>query len=353
MAEKKLGRKIIHIDMDYFFAQVEERDNPSLKNKPVAIGGKEHERGVLSTCNYIARKHGLHSAMPTATALRKCPNLILLPANMEKYKTASNIIRSIFHSVTPLVEPLSLDEAYLDVTDVGFYNNNATQIAQAIKRKIYLKTQLTASAGVAPNKLLAKIASDINKPNGLTLVKPHQINEFIGQMPIKKIFGVGKVTQEKLKNMNIEFCHQLQPCSLETLVKQFGKFGASLHNYCRGIDHREVNPNRIRKSISVENTFMKDLSTHSECLEKLPKIHAELIKRIKKNNIQSISGIFIKITDSQFNKSTIERQSKSLNIELFQILLNDIIKKQQNSIRLIGIGAKISEANQKQFDLLL
>lgn len=189
-------KKIIHIDMDYFFAQVEEKANPSLKDKPFAVGGTNPKRGVISTCNYIAREYGIRSAMPTAIAMQKCPNLILLNTDFVKYKAASAVIRDIFYSFTDKVEPLSLDEAYLDVTDVKEYKNSATLIAQAIKQEIFNKTGLTGSAGVAPNKLLAKIASDINKPNGLYVITPEQVDSFVKDLPVKKLFGVGKVSQE-------------------------------------------------------------------------------------------------------------------------------------------------------------
>ena len=219
-------KKIIHFDMDYFFAQVEEKANPSLKDKPFAVGGTNPKRGVISTCNYIAREYGVHSAMPTSIALQKCPNLVLLNTDFVKYKAASSVIKEIFHSFTDKVEPLSLDEAYLDVTDVQEYKNSATLIAQAIKQQIFNKTGLTGSAGVAPNKLLAKIASDINKPNGLYVITPEQVNSFIKDLPVKKLFGVGKVSQEKLKSMRVETCSQLQQISLNTLIDKFGKFGS-------------------------------------------------------------------------------------------------------------------------------
>jgi DNA polymerase-4 len=263
-------KKIIHIDMDCFYAAIEMRDNPRLKNKPVAVGGNPEKRGVICSCNYIARKFGVHSAMATAKALRICPKLILLPVNMEKYRAASEKIHKIFRSFTDIIEPLSLDEAYLDVTDCKHFCGSATLIAKSIRDKINWQLKLTASAGVAPNKLLAKIASDWNKPNGQLVITPENIESFISSLPVKKIFGVGKVTAEKLTKLGIKTCADLQKISLHDLIKRFGNFGAQLYELCRGIDNREVKPNRIRKSLSVEETFMQDLVSQDECLAKLP-----------------------------------------------------------------------------------
>ncbi|AJI45724.1 DNA polymerase IV [Francisella tularensis] len=344
-------RKIIHIDMDYFFAQVEEKANPSLKDKPFAVGGTNPKRGVISTCNYIAREYGVRSAMPTAIAMQKCPNLILLNTDFAKYKAASSIIREIFHSFTDKVEPLSLDEAYLDVTDVTVYKNSATLIAQAIKQEIFNKTGLTGSTGVAPNKLLAKIASDINKPNGLYVITPEQVNDFVKNLPVKKLFGVGKVSQEKLKSMNVETCSDLQQLSLATLVDKFGKFGSSLYNYARGIDNREVNPVRIRKSISVENTYLEDLKTLEACLEKLPSLYDKLTSRITDEHYKSIIGIVVKFTDTKFNKTSLTRVSKILDKEVIKNLIIELHQKQNHPIRLIGIGVRLGEVNDRQMEL--
>ncbi|EDO66395.1 DNA polymerase IV [Francisella tularensis subsp. holarctica FSC022] len=344
-------RKIIHIDMDYFFTQVEEKANPSLKDKPFAVGGTNPKRGVISTCNYIAREYGVRSAMPTAIAMQKCPNLILLNTDFAKYKAASAVIRDIFYSFTDKVEPLSLDEAYLDVTDVKEYKNSATLIAQAIKQEIFNKTGLTGSAGVAPNKLLAKIASDINKPNGLYVVTPKQVDSFVKDLPVKKLFGVGKVSQEKLKSMGVETCLDLQQLSLATLVDKFGKFGSSLYNYARGIDNREVNPVRIRKSISVENTYLEDLKTLGACLEKLPSLYDKLTSRMTEEHYKSIIGIVVKFTDTKFNKTSLTRVAKILDKEMLKNLIIELHQKRNHPIRLIGIGVKLGEIDDKQMDL--
>ncbi|AJJ47702.1 DNA polymerase IV [Francisella tularensis subsp. novicida] len=344
-------RKIIHIDMDYFFAQVEEKANPSLKDKPFAVGGTNPKRGVISTCNYIAREYGVRSAMPTAIAMQKCPNLILLNTDFAKYKAASTVIRDIFYSFTDKVEPLSLDEAYLDVTDVKEYKNSATLIAQAIKQEIFNKTGLTGSAGVAPNKLLAKIASDINKPNGLYVITPKQVDSFVKDLPVKKLFGVGKVSQEKLKTMNVETCLDLQQLSLATLLDKFGKFGNNLYSYARGIDNREVNPVRIRKSVSVENTYLEDLKTLNDCLEKLPSLYDKLTSRMTEEHYKSIVGIVVKFTDTKFNKTSLTRVAKTLDKEAIKSLIIELYQKQNHPIRLIGIGVKLGEVEDRQMKL--
>jgi len=226
-------KKIIHIDMDCFYAAVEIRDNPALADKPVAVGGLAEERGVLCTCNYIARKYKVRSAMATAYAKRLCPNLIVLPVNMNKYREVANVIHGIFREFTDLVEPLSLDEAYLDVSDSPFFQGSATLIAKAIREKIWDTVNLTASAGVAPNKFLAKIASGWNKPNGLFVVRPQDVDGFVQQLAVDELFGVGKVTAKKLHDLGLKTCLDLQKKSLPELIDHLGeKNGKSFIRIC-------------------------------------------------------------------------------------------------------------------------
>ncbi len=251
-------KKIIHIDMDAFYAAVEERDDPSLKGKPVIVGGSPNSRGVVSTCNYEARKYGVHSAMPTAQAGRLCPHGIFLKPRFEAYKEASQQIREVFFEYTDLVEPLSLDEAYLDVTENHVGNPSATLIAKEIKEKIKEKTRLTASAGVSHNKFLAKIASDYDKPDGLTVITPDKAEAFIESLPIKKFHGVGKATQKKMKSLGIKTGTDLKKWSEIDLVNSFGKVGRYYYRIVRGQDDREVKPHRIRKSYGKERTFSDD-----------------------------------------------------------------------------------------------
>jgi len=270
--------------MDAFFASVEQRDNPQLRGKPVAVGGSE-ERGVVAAASYEARKFGVRSAMGSKTAKRLCPNLIFVPPRFEQYKEVSSQIRAIFHEYTDLVEPLSLDEAYLDVTE-NFKNIPlATVIAEQIRAKIKEATSLTASAGVSFNKFLAKTASDVNKPDGMFVIKPHQADSFVDTLAIKRFYGVGRVTAEKMTKMGILTGKDLKERSLEFLVNNFGKAGRYYYNICRGEDNRRVNPDRIRKSIGVENTFNKDLVGQDEIYREIDVILEQLWKRINRANV--------------------------------------------------------------------
>ena len=250
--------------MDAFYVSVEIRDNPDLANNPVAVGGKLNSRGVLSTCNYIARQYGVRSAMPTSMALKKCPNLILVPGRMGVYKSVSSQMRHIFKRYTDLIEPLSLDEAYLDVSECKLFKGSATMIARDICDSIYKELNLTASAGVAPIKYLAKIASDINKPNGIFVIPPHKVESFIDSMPLNKIPGVGKVTNEKLLSGNFKYGRDIKMAKKEDLLARFGKLGKLLWERCHGNDDRGIVVSRERKSVGVERTFPKDLSNIKE-----------------------------------------------------------------------------------------
>ena len=252
-------KKIIHVDMDAFFAAVEQRDNPSLRGKPVIVGGRPGGRGVVSTCSYEARKYGVHSAMPTNEAYRLCPHGIFVKSRFDAYKEASNIVRNIFYEYTDLVEPLSLDEAYLDVTENHKGNPSATLVAEEIRARIFEETQLTASAGVAPNKFIAKVASDYNKPNGITVITPSRAEEFLEGLDIKKFFGVGKATQKKMHALGIKTGSDLKQWSEIDLVKAFGKSGRWYYKIVRGLDDREVKPHRTRKSYGKERTFSEDI----------------------------------------------------------------------------------------------
>ncbi|WP_409519272.1 DNA polymerase IV, partial [Pseudescherichia sp.] len=247
-------RKIIHVDMDCFFAAVEMRDNPALRNIPIAIGGSRERRGVISTANYPARKFGVRSAMPTGMALKLCPHLTLLPGRFDAYKEASRHIQAIFSRYTSRIEPLSLDEAFLDVTDSVHCHGSATLMAQEIRQSIFNELQLTASAGVAPVKFLAKIASDLNKPNGQYVITPDEVPAFLKTLPLAKIPGVGKVSAAKLETLGLRTCEDVQKSDLAMLLKRFGKFGRVLWERSQGIDEREITGERLRKSVGVERT---------------------------------------------------------------------------------------------------
>ena len=270
-------RKIIHIDMDAFYASVEQRDNPELKGKPVIVGGDPNHRGVVAACSYEARKFGVHSAMASSTAYKLCPHAIFIRPRFDVYKSVSLIIREIFHEYTNLVEPLSLDEAFLDVTENFKQMPSATLIAKEIKKKIYSRTgRLTASAGVSFNKFLAKVASDINKPDGITVITPEIAADFIDRLPIRKFFGVGKVTEEKMIGLGIKSGADLKKIEQEKLVQLFGKSGRYFYNIAHGRDDRPVEPNRIRKSIGKETTLPEDIDDQDQMLEILESIAVRL-----------------------------------------------------------------------------
>jgi DNA polymerase-4 len=270
-------RKIIHIDMDAFYASVEQRDRPGLKGKPVIVGGDPLSRGVVAACSYEARKFGVHSAMASSTAYRLCPDAIFIRPRFDIYRAVSAQIRDIFYEYTDLVEPLSLDEAFLDVTENYKGMPSATLIAREIRKKTYERTgKLTASAGVSFNKFLAKVASDFNKPNGITVITPEMADEFIDSLPIRKFFGVGKVTEEKMLNLGIKTGADLKGIKKERLIELFGKSGIYFYEIAHGIDDRPVEPNRIRKSIGRETTFLEDIDDTDQMLEILDEIAADL-----------------------------------------------------------------------------
>ena len=276
------ARKIIHVDMDAFYASVEQRDQPEYRGKPVVVGGSPQGRGVVAAASYEARKFGIHSAMPASRAVQLCPNAVFLKPRFDVYKEVSNQIREIFFEYTDLVEPLSLDEAYLDVTVNHKNNPSATLIAREIKKRIREATELTASAGVAGNKFLAKIASDPDKPDGLSIITPEEAEEFIEELPIGDFYGVGKATQQKMEKLGIRTGRDLKKWSEVDLVKQFGKSGHHYYKIVRGIDNRRVKPDRIRKSIGKERTFSEDVSDLEWIHEFLDDLSEKISKSMKK-----------------------------------------------------------------------
>jgi DNA polymerase-4 len=325
--------------MDCFYAAIEIRDNPDLAHSPVAVGGQPEDRSVLCTCNYIARKFGVRSAMASAYAVRLCPNLIILPVNMQKYQEASQLIHQIFRQYTSIIEPLSLDEAYLDVSNSTHCQGSATWIAQEIRKKIADTTGLAASAGIAPNKFLAKIASGWNKPNGQFVIRPHEVDNFVKELSVEELFGVGKVTAKKMHRLGFKTCSDLQKVPLMQLAAHFGKFGERLYEQCRGIDNRAVEPDRLRKSLSVERTFKNDIPLNIECETILSELYTTLIKRIQKQAPdRMIKNQYLKIKSSDFKLSSIERSCHSPSFSEFKNLFHEFIKREQGSIRLLGIG---------------
>ncbi|MBD1564971.1 DNA polymerase IV [Vibrio sp. S12_S33] len=333
-------RKIIHIDMDCFYAAVEMRDTPNFRGCPLAVGGHEKQRGVISTCNYEARTFGVRSAMPTAQALKLCPGLLVVPGRMQVYKEVSKQIRGIFSRYTHLIEPLSLDEAYLDVTHATQYHGSATLIAEAIRRDIWTELQLTASAGVAPIKFLAKVASDMNKPNGQFVIPPDKVQQVVDELPLEKIPGVGKVSLEKLHLAGLYKCKDIKQSDYRELLRQFGRLGASLWKKSHGIDPREVVTQRERKSVGVERTFSENILTYSECWHVIEsKLYPELEMRLRKvSPDMAIIKQGIKVKFADFQLTTIEHLHSSLELDDFRHLLESILQRQHGrEIRLLGL----------------
>lgn len=340
-------RKIIHCDADCFFAAIEMRDDPSLVNRPIAVGGSSDRRGVISTCNYDARRFGVRSAMPSSTAKRLCPDLLILPHRMEAYREASQQMRSIFYEYTELVEPLSLDEAFLDVSDSGFHQGSATRIAQEIRARIYKEIGITVSAGIAPNKFLAKIASDWNKPNGQFVIAPTQVQDFVAQLPVKKIYGVGKAMATKLAELNIFTCADLQKFSVFELTQRFGQMGTRLYHLSRGIDERQVIVDRRRKSLSVENTFSQDLPSLSQCLHELPSLSQQLAIRLRRvDDDYKIVKLFVKIKFTDFSTTTIERSANAVSIAELQSLCAEAYERKHLPVRLLGVGVRFIDLRE-------
>jgi len=340
MSEPLSHRKIIHIDMDAFYASVEQMDNPELRGKPIAVGGAEN-RGVVSAASYEARKFGVRSAISVFLAKKNCPELIFVRPRFDRYKEISKKIHKIFRDYTDLIEPLSLDEAYLDVTNNKKGNPSATLLAEEIRARIFNEVGLTASAGISVNKFVAKIASDYNKPNGQKTVNPDEVISFLEQLPIQKFYGVGKVTAEKMFQLGIFTGLDLKSKPVEFLEKHFGKSGGFYYNVVRGIHNSEVKSNRITKSVAAEHTFDINLSSEIFMLEKLEKIAQELERRLKKHQISG-KTITLKIKYSDFTQQTRSKtmpyfiSDKALIFETVKELLYQ--EKMKDSVRLLGIS---------------
>ena len=338
------NRQIIHLDMDCFYAAIEVRDRPALRGKPVAVGGAHDRRGVLTTCNYEARAFGIHSAMATFMALQRCPKLIVLPTRFDVYRKESAVIRDILYRFTPLVEALSLDEAYLDVTA---QTKNPGSLAQTIRDLIVQETKLTASAGIGPNKLVAKIASEINKPNGQYEVTPENVARFMAPLPIRKLWGIGAVTEDKLRQLGVKTCADLQRFDRAKLQETLGKFGWELYDLCRGVDNRTVEPNRPRKSLSNEQTFPVNLVTLDQCQEKLAELFEELAAELaQKASTRKIRGIFVKLKFADFTRTTVERVGFGPNLVSYRQLLTEAFGRANKTVRLMGVGVRFEETTE-------
>lgn len=340
MEQQPLQRKIIHIDMDAFYASVEQLDNPQLKGKPLAVGGSE-VRGVVSAASYEARKFGVRSAISGIQAKKLCPDLIFVRPRFDRYKEISKRIRKIFLDYTDLVEPLSLDEAYLDVTENKKGNPSATLIAQEIRKRIFEEVGLTASAGISVNKFVAKIASDYNKPNGQKTVNPDEVEPFLEKLDVKKFYGIGKVTAEKMYQLGLFTGFDLKQKPLEYLEKHFGNSGLHYYQIVRGIHNSAVKPNRKIKSVGAERTFNENLSSEIYMEERLLNIAKELEKRLQKSKISG-KTITLKIKYSDF---TLQTRSKTLPYFVNdKAIIADVAKdllyqeRLKNSVRLLGIS---------------
>jgi DNA polymerase-4 len=333
-------RKIIHVDMDAFYASVEQMDHPELKGKPLAVGGSEI-RGVVSAASYEARKFGVRSAMSGVQAAKNCPELIFVKPRFERYKEISQKIRKIFYEYTDLVEPLSLDEAYLDVTTNKKGNPSASLLAEEIRTRIFNEVGLTASAGISINKFVAKVASDYNKPNGQKTVNPDEVESFLEHLDIKKFYGIGKVTKEKMYQHGIFTGKDLKSKTQEYLEKNFGKSGGFYYNIVRGIHHSEVKPNRISKSVAAEHTFNENLTSEIYMQQRLEQIASELERRLKKHNISG-KTVTLKIKYSNFTTQTRSKTlpyfiaDKGLLAETAKDLLYQ--EHMKESVRLLGIS---------------
>lgn len=342
-------RKIIHIDMDAFYASVEQRDHPELRGKPIAVGHAE-QRGVVAAASYEARRYGVHSAMSSLKAKQLCPQLVFVPGRMDVYKEVSKQIHTIFHDYTDLVEPLSLDEAFLDVTNNKNHISLAVDIAKEIKQRIQEELNLNASAGISYNKFLAKIASDYRKPNGLCTIHPDQALEFISKLPIESFWGVGRVTAQKMHALGIHHGKDLQQCTLEMLTRLFGKAGNIYYDFARGIDLRPIEPERVRKSVGCEHTLEKDITNSSSVIIELYHVAQELIERIKRSHFSG-NTLTLKIKFYDFKQITrsITQEQELHEMASILPLAKQLLKDVDYSIRPIRlIGLTVSNPKEEK-----
>ena len=346
-------RKIIHIDMDAFYASVEQRDNPAYRNKPIAVGGMPTGRGgVVATASYEARKFGVRSAMPSKKALELCPHVIFVRPRFDVYKAVSAQIRNIFERYTDLIEPLSLDEAFLDVTEDKQQIGSAIDIAKAIKQSIKSELQLTASAGVSINKFIAKIASDMNKPDCLTFIGPSKIQSFVDGLAVEKFFGVGKVTAEKMKRMGLHTGADLKKLSESELVRHFGKTGKFYYNIVRGIDERQVQPHRETKSISAEDTFPYDLKELDEMREAIDTLSRIVCERVRRHGTKGRT-VTLKIKYHDFKQITRSQSlpSPAADWETIRTTAQKLLEAtdlEDKRIRLLGVGVSNFEGQSQE-----
>ena len=348
------NKKIIHVDCDCFYAAIEMRDDPSLAGKPLAVGGAADRRGVIATCNYEARAYGVRSAMASGHALKLCPDLLIVKPRMEAYKAVSREIQAIFRDYTELIEPLSLDEAYLDVSDSPHFAGSATRIAQEIRRRVSQELHITVSAGVAPNKFLAKIASDWKKPNGLFVITPDRVEAFVAALPVSKLHGVGKVTADKLARRGIRTCADLREWQKLSLAKEFGSFGERLWGLARGIDERAVQTDSRRQTVSVETTYDQDLPDLPACLGQLPQLLDELARRMTRLDASyRPDKPFVKIKFHDFTQTTLEQAGARRDLDSYKVLLSAAFVRGNKPVRLLGVGVRLHDLRGRHEQLEL
>ena len=356
MQQAERQRKIIHCDCDCFYAAVEIRDDPSLAGLPVAVGGDADRRGVITTCNYPAREYGVHSAMPSAHARRLCPGLLIIPPDFDKYRAASRHIRQIFYEFTDLVEPLSLDEAYLDVSDAQACQGSATLIAREIRHRVRAEVGITVSAGVAPNKFLAKVASDWNKPDGEFVILPEEVDAFVAQLPVRRISGVGRATADRLARLGVSTCADLRAFSVFDLSAHFGRFGLRLHELCRGVDQRAVEATQRRKSLSVERTYTEDLHGIDVCARQLTELLMTLKSRLRRVDADYlVTKLYLKVKFADFQITTVECVGRVPDQARFAHLLESALERSDLAVRLLGVGVRFidlrEDGNPAQLEL--
>ncbi|MBM9520713.1 DNA polymerase IV [Desulforhopalus vacuolatus] len=350
-------RKIIHIDMDAFFASVEQRDNPQYRGKPLIVGGSPRSRGVVAACSYEARVFGIHSAMPSAHAVRCCPQALFVRPRIDRYREVSQEIMGIFHNITNLVEPLSLDEAFLDVTENSWGECSATRLAEIIRKEIYTATGLTASAGVSCNKFIAKVASDINKPDGLTLIPPEQAEAFVASLPIGKFYGVGKATKKKMLALGIKTGASLRQWTLPDLTFHFGKSGQFFYNISRGLDERPVQPGQMRKSTGRETTLSEDIDDILEIQTILKELAREVGESLCTLHERGFT-LTLKVRFQDFTTITRSHTSQipiTSDFDIYTLLPNLLTQVEfyGKKIRLLGVSVGKLTRNDEPHQLLL
>jgi DNA polymerase-4 len=347
-------RKIIHVDCDCFYAAIEMRDDPRLAGKPLAVGGAADRRGVVATCNYEARAWGVRSAMPMRTALKLCPDLQIVKPRMDAYKAVSREIHAIFRDFTEIIEPLSLDEAYLDVSDSPHFEGSATRIAREIRRRVSSELHITVSAGVAPNKFLAKIASDWRKPDGLYVITPQQVDAFVAELPVSKLHGVGKVTADKLARLGLRTCADLRGWSRLGLAREFGSFGERLWKLSHGVDERAVQVDSRRQSVSVERTYDQDLPDLAACEAQLPRLLEELDRRMRRlDEGYRPDKPFVKVKFHDFSQTTLEQAGAGRDLDSYRLLLGAAFARGDKPVRLLGVGVRLHDLRGRHEQLEL